>query len=430
MTEFVTAPGRSYSKLSQTPAKGTSEHVRSSHSRRRMNLVDLHYVLHYSDNRAGRRRVPKEFHSWFSRHPNVSQHWDGARTLRASKSEPRIRRRRNASFDLVGIESNPGPDECKMKKKKAAKKKGGNAQKGQMAQKKGPSKPSSQQSKVGGTGGDGLSKVASNYLKSVLVPCSGNARIPDMNTIPTVLLTQTLEGNMVASAGGVIGLVADIKPAAGLNIENPATTTDAAFTYNAVIPFPQAAVMVANFSFVRVVSACVDIQFTGATLSDSGLVVGWSNSALAGGIVGGPTTLTSAYATRVNVANRSKDGISIFYRPGDSSAFNFYASNAVTFYGVLGAHISGAAAAAPYYYKFTVNYECIPASDSISSAIPDSINPSPVDVQGHSKAVSLISQVKPLTTFAKAQEMLQKAQGIAATGYTAYNTLRAFGALF
>jgi hypothetical protein len=390
--QTMTGIRRSQSKLSGPPAKA--------------NLRDIQHVIYYADNREGWRKFSSPIQNVF-RFPN---------------------RKRNAAFDLVGIELNPGPNGAGVKSKNNKKKTNSQPKaKGQLAGQTPKRRPVQQGIK---SSQKTLSPSAASYLRTVLSPCSGNSRIPDLNTITTSLVTLTTEGTMVTNSNGIGGMAVNVQNGAAIYTENSATTADTAYTYSAPTNFPSYTAFNAANSVVRIVSACIDVQFTGATLSDAGIIVGWSLGAFGGTAETAPLSNTSAFATRCNQSNRTSQGISIFYRPSDSTSFDFRVPSSSVAVGVLGFHISGTTAASPFRYHITFNYECVPNTDSMAPSITNAVKASPVDVEGHAHAVSIISQVKPLATFEQAQHILKRGAEAVSMGQRAWESLSGIANLF
>jgi hypothetical protein len=377
----------------------------------KVNAYDLQRTIKYEDNRTGWRKFPLHIQRIFRDAPQESwgenSRFDPKenKILFSDRSTKLIainrqRRTLNRAYDLVCVELNPGEGGKPGKKSKSGRK--GNNNQNTRVKNLANGAVVRQQRKGGpiSATSESHSPEAGAYLRSVLAPCAGNARIPDLNTIPTVLATLTQELSSTVNASGVGGINFGIySNVPQYLLENPATTTDGAFTYNAAVNMTAAGTFTNTYSFCRVVSACLDVTFTGATLSDQGIMVGWTTSCFNGVLETSVTSLASAQSYRMNQTNRTKDGMSVFYRPNDASSFLFKSTGATNSFGLLGVHMTGLAASAPFSAKLTVNYECIPALDTIFAATTNNVlKNSPVDVPGYSKAVSYASQVRPFTT--------------------------------
>jgi len=324
---------------------------------------------------------------------------------------------------LVGVELNPGPNPPGKNKKKKQKKKS-NASKSSSNT---VVRKAKQNSLIVNRNVNGYSADAAAYLKTVLAPCAGTARIPDFNTLPTTLVTLTNEISVSANGSGIGGIYLGINNIGSSYFTESGTTTDATFAYNASVPMSGATVLTANYAFARPVSACLDIFFTGSTMYDSGIMTGWSLAYLSGSTEAFPTSLALAQACRSNQTGRLRNGMSVFYRPADSSSFLFRPTGSSVGYGVLGVHFTGANSSSPFMVKLTVNYECIPSIDTYSSGTTtlNSVKASPVDLQGHSAAVNLVSQVKPFLSADKGQRLTESLYSTANNFMSVWNTAKA-----
>jgi len=276
--------------------------------------------------------------------------------------------------------------------------------------------------------GLGMSNYGTKYLKTVLAPCSGNARIPDFNCQPTALVTLTTEVILGVSASGVGGCYFPLDTIVGYMTENTTTTTDGAITYNAIINLPGAAAWNASYSCSRVVSACLDIEFLGTTQSDSGIIMGASLTSFNGSLEQLPATSTAVLGSRVSSSNRFSKGMSVVYRPSDAHSTEFRANGySVDRFGGLLVHISAAASTAYYKAKFTVNYESIPLTDAMVSVLPaGSLTPSPIDPIAHAKATNAMSGVPQIHTFDKAIEITDKVKSFSDSASSIYDIIHAF----
>jgi len=322
---------------------------------------------------------------------------------------------------LVGVELNPGPNpgkkQGKKKKKQASSKtKPGTSKKGSVKAQK----------LIINRNVSGYTSDAAAYLRTVLAPCAGTARIPDFNCLPTALVTLTNEVTVAANGSGIGGIYLGINNVGSAYYTESGTSTDTTFAYNAAVTLSGSSVLQANYSFVRPVSACLDIFFTGSSMYDSGIMTGWSLAYLSGSSEVLPTSLALAQACRSNQTGRLRNGMSVFYRPTDSSSFLFRPSGSATGYGTLGVHFTGAQSSSPFMVKLTVNYECIPSIDTFSNGTStlDNLKPSPIDLQGHAEAINLTSRVKPFLTAEKGQQLTDSLYTVGNNFMTVWNAAK------
>lgn len=236
----------------------------------------------------------------------------------------------------------------------------------------------------------GLSNIAQHYLASILYPCSGNARIPDLNCLPTGLVTCTAELQLGVSAAGSGGIVVNMGTLPNYNTENLATTTDLAYTFNAATNFPGAAGFSANWQAARVVSACLDFMYVGTTLTDSGILIGSSYGSFNGVGETQATSVTTQFVTRCNETYRVPAGISVVYRPSDLECFNFRTITTGTGYGALQVHITGANPLTVFKVSMTINYEAVPTVDSLANSTGATVT-SPSDPIGLGNVLNRLS---------------------------------------
>lgn len=371
-----------------------------------VNLYDLQRTIAFEDNRNGWRRYNLSIQSLF-------------------RTSYKFKRDRNGSFDLVGVELNPGPNPNGKKGK-------GKGKQQQVANNNPKPKPQAQKKKQASPptakGSSLYSPAANRYLASVLTPCAGNARVPDYNCMPTGLVTLKQELVLGVSAGGVGGIVTNLCTAPSYNTENLATTTDAVFAFNATTVMSGEVAFTASWQASRLVSACLDIEFLGTTLTDSGLITGVTYGSFNGTAETQAGSLTNLLACRVSDSHRLSKGISVIYRPSDSTSLNFRQNGTFgAFYGALQVHISGAQATATYRATITQNYECIPASDTLSNAMPvGSLQSSPVDPVGHAAAINTMSAVKPIMSLERAENFTNSLSNLINTGRSVWSTVSNF----
>lgn len=295
-------------------------------------------------------------------------------------------RKRNLSTDLVGIELNPGP---KTKSKRSPK---------TVAPKKKAKKSKGSRSGGFNSSSEVISAVASQYLATVLAPCAGNARIPDMSCIPSFL--QTIEETFTVTAnaanvGGVALLLTSLN-GTGSNcpsyILESSTSTDASFQYGTQQIIGPGVTAAGVTGANRLVSACMDIMYIGSDLNNSGLLIGasfWASENFSG-------TLSALSGCRVSETCRVARGMSLTYRPGDSSSFDYIDLATARIYGRLVFHASGLGSGAAFRVRVRLNFECLSRTDTYD--LSTALSRTPVDPAGLSKAVSMAQDFKPVQT--------------------------------
>jgi hypothetical protein len=394
------------------------------------NLRDIQHTICYADNHTGWRKFPVSIRRIFRSHSEERQR-DYSENTRSSKHQSSTRlqlarrpakRKLNRAFELVGVELNPGPGpkDSKPKPKGKGKKNTGKAKGGVIVRLVKPQRGTN-------TNVNGYTAEAAAYLRTVLAPCAGNARIPDFNCLPTTLTTFTQDISWTTNASGIGGGYVTLGSIPTYTGENTGTTTDSTFTYTASNQFTGVTAYQAAYKFSRLVSACVDIMYTGSTLNDGGIVVGWTLAGLIGTSEDAPTSVVTAQATRSNQTSRIREGLSLFYRPTDSTCFDFRDTGANYTVGILGFHFTGLAASTNLQVKVTLNFECIPKVDTLSSAMTNmsgGLKPSPVDPAGHAKAVSLISSQKPFTSFHQAEQLTKSMSNTANNLHSVWETAK------
>lgn len=327
-------------------------------------------------------------------------------------------RARNAAIDLVGVETNPGPNprrigpQTQAQATRAAKK---NSRKKAKKSAKRSSRPFMSRG-----ANAPLSSVASQYLATVLAPCSGNARIPDFNCMPTFLASVEEELSLTANVNGVLGLqvgIGAIRSASNntYTFEN-ASSTDAVFAYSVSSSIVGIDTLSTNVSATRLVSACLDVTYLGTSNQDSGMVVGASYAGFSTGIAEAlPASFSALSAGRVSTTNRTRDGCTITYRPVDSSSFDFRTPLSTTArQAYLIMHATGLPVGVAMRVKVRQNFECLGYTDSLDLTT-GSVR-SPVDPTGLAVAVSEAQgypQVVPRATGASLTTHLRSAFDLA-----------------
>lgn len=342
------------------------------------------------------------------------------RDLTITKNRNNNRRRsRNAAIDLVGVETNPGPNpkrigpqtqaQAARSAKKASRKKATKA-----ARRGARSGMSSTRAMIPGT-------AAAQYFATVLAPCSGNTRIPDMSCIPSFLSTLEDEFTVTANANLCAGVAVTLRSInnaeyGSFYATEQAASTDGTFSYAGAITQTGANALRSLVSASRLVSACLDVMYIGSDFNNSGLLYGastWSSEptlAATGSIFG-------LSAARAGLSCRVKEGIVLTYRPGDSSSFDYSALNSAKTFGALIFHASGLTAGAAFRCKLRCNYESLPANDTSSASV--SAVSGPVDVVGFANAVSASQLVPVVQTVATSTALTSRMKS--AFGYTMSN---------
>lgn len=244
-----------------------------------------------------------------------------------------------------------------------------------------------------------MSESATQYYSTVVAPCSGNARIPDFSCLPSFLMTLDDEITVSANAALVCGAVLSLKSLNATGANGPiyategSSSTDAAIILNTAVPFSAAPSATAVSGRSRLVSACLDVTYIGSSLNDSGMLAGsslWNSDATL-------NTLVSITSQRTSGTSRVNNGMSVTYRPGDSTSFDYIPVFGTAFqYGTLVFHATGLTAGASFRVRVRMNYECLPSNDT--SDLSTSQVRSPVDPIGLAHAVSNLQAVKPIQT--------------------------------
>lgn len=292
---------------------------------------------------------------------DIFRYFDDMQSIIRSRKDAinsRKRRKRNLSFDLVGVELNPGPNPPK--KSRASK-----------AQVMAPKKKVKKGAATRSRGTDALnqmSNVSKQYMATVLAPCAGNARIPDMNCVDTFLASVDFEFNFPTNAQGCGGICFPLPAAntvtSNFNVETSAST-DSIIAYSPTGIVSGLVGLATNCSSSRLVSACVDTFYTGSSNNDSGYVIGsfsGRTELFNSGTL--PASLGQIANTRTNSSHRIKDGMTVVYRPTDGQSFDFLGTSSTAYYGTFVLHVSGAATAVSMRTRIRLNYECIPLTDT------------------------------------------------------------------
>lgn len=294
------------------------------------------------------------------------------------------------------------------------------------------SKPTGKKSKPGKpgprqTGGNGasvsgmtdMSQASCQYLATVLAPCAGNARIPDMSCLPSFLQTLDDEFTVVTNANGCAGIflgLYNLNATASIGpnwVYENAASTDATFAYTTNSTPTGVASATAAARASRLVSACLDITYIGSDLNNSGLLSGVSNWSFDPA----PLSQSAVSSGRMSSSCRVKDGMSIIYRPGDSTSFDYQPTNVTKFYGSLCFHASGLSTGASFRCRMRLNYESLPSTDTFDLSTSEVRQP--VDPVGMARAITAAQDVKPVVT-SSTQTSLTEAMRTAFTAAKTY----------
>jgi len=243
-------------------------------------------------------------------------------------------------------------------------------------------------------------QTASTYIGSIMYPGSNTGiKIPDFNLYPTVTAHTEREGTFSCSATGNGGMLVRLHAGRGpgnadgaggaIDIQDPTTTSDAAFTYLALQNVrANPAAFAASYKYVRLVSASLEVQFVGNDNQNSGRIVQGvlvKDEYIAANFV----SFNQILAARDNMTSNVEGGAYCRYRPVDESSFDFVdvastagAENQGAF--IIAVNASGAGA--PFRYKLSCNWECIIRSDQYDQPISDLAGQSPCDPKAMDEA--------------------------------------------
>lgn len=326
---------------------------------------------------------------------------------------------------LVCVETNPGPGQLVLYKAPNQ----NSSSKNQVVvvkKKAAKGKKRSQNNSNSRSSGKSSSSASSSYLRSVLAPCTGPARIPDISCIASDTIQLVADLTYSTNAAGYAGGYINLLPNPQYLVEG-STTTDATFAFGAVNSFPQAAIITSSALLCRVVSACIDISYIGSTMNNQGQLV--FSSVL--GFTQNETaffSLDTMQNGRSNWTTPLKNGGSSFYRPFDNSCLEYKQPGSTNTVGILQFHVTGAQpSTAIANVRFTVNLEFIRKFDSGTGEVR-SHSPS-VDLNGLGNAVSFANTVPPYapasiaskanSAFAMAKDTLASVFGVARELYGA-----------
>jgi len=250
-------------------------------------------------------------------------------------------------------------------------------------------------------------EIAKDYIGSIMYPGSNTGvKIPDFNLYPTVTAHTEREGTFSCSAAGNGGMLVRLHagqgpgPAVGaggaIDIQNPGTTTDLAFTYLAVDNVrANPAAFNASYGFCRLVSASLEVQFVGNDTQNSGRIVQGilvKNEYVAATY----PSFNSILSSRDNMTASVEGGAYCRYRPVDESSFDFVELNDTSTANNQGAFIvavNACGAGAPFRYKLSCNWECIIRSDAFDQPISNQAALSPSDPKAFDEAKSVMAAI-------------------------------------
>ena len=238
------------------------------------------------------------------------------------------------------------------------------------------------------------------WADSLRDPCNKGARVPDPFTmIPTGVFQTQDDQILYAQSHGMVGMIIDANTFTAFIISDNATFEDFDWTTAGPIVIDaktntQLRTMTAKW---RVVSACIELIYTGTTAQDSGQIYGFCAT---GAQIGASTKV--GYTTRYIPTSSNqvsefpgtnqfpvRNGMRIVWYPQDTvSATNF--TNVASDQGFqstsnsyLGFFATGMTENATVSVRTTINYEYIPSSDAFDIVPTSRPNPStsPADWQ-------------------------------------------------
>lgn len=213
----------------------------------------------------------------------------------------------------------------------------------------------------------GNSSAAAQYLKSILSPCVGAARIPDMSCIPSDTMSLLFESTFTTNATGNCGAIVNLLNAPTFKVESSGSI-DSAFAFSSAGPFAALATLTAQAQVNRIVSACIDVQYVGSSLNNQGQLVfastlGFKQNETDYGSLG------SIQNGRTNMTIPLRNGGSVFYRPYDASCFDYGTLSGTSSVGQLQFHVTGAqASTAVISVRIQVNVEYIRINDTTQNS--------------------------------------------------------------
>lgn len=271
----------------------------------------------------------------------------------------------------------------------------------------GPNYVSSSMQKKSEFGNIQSRQVAEDYIASIMYPGSGQGvKIPDFNLYPTVTAHTEQEGTFSCSAAGNGGMLVRLHAGTGpgptsggggaITLQNPATTTDLAFTYLADTNVrSNPAAFAASYAFCRLVSASLEVQYVGNDNNNSGRIVQGilvKNEYLAATYV----SFNSILQSRDNLCCAVTGGAFMRYRPVDESSFDFVdvtSTAAAENQGAFICAVNACGAGAPFRWKLSCNWECIIRSDAYDQPIANLAAMSPSDPQAFNQAKQTVGAI-------------------------------------
>jgi hypothetical protein len=249
----------------------------------------------------------------------------------------------------------------------------------------------------------GLNSLGQRYLTSLMFPETMKARVPDVCSIPTSMVTATFDTTLATNAAGISGLRLQI--AGNLNnstylLEELATTTDAAFTYVAGALFPANTAFAGAFAASRLVSASVQCEFVGSTLNDQGSIVVSSVAGTRSWVETLPGSVNAVLSSRDNIRNNIRDGLYLRWKPVDDTNDDFTSSALPLTLWFPVIHVTGAVPSTNVLrVRVTLNYEAIPTADTFNFQETET---SPVDPTSYERVRNIISQASSMDTWTSA----------------------------
>jgi len=234
----------------------------------------------------------------------------------------------------------------------------------------------------------------------------------------TVDGTLTSNGNGV---GGVVFFLGLFGSAPTYNLENSAST-DTLFSYVGPATFPASASFDAAFTASRLVSAAVQAEYIGSDLNNQGrLQVG--NLATGNYFAEIPaTSAVGLLSLRDNSQHRLCEGAYIRWKPADDTVDDFCNLSSGRGGGAIQIHFTGVPNnTATLRFRCTLNYECIPSSDTYSFQQTEA---SPVDLTAYQQAREIISNVPSISWWTTVADSLTTVSSVgSAAALTAANYL-------
>jgi hypothetical protein len=239
-----------------------------------------------------------------------------------------------------------------------------------------------------------------SYLASLLDPeDKPGAKIPDLVNAPSGTFQLTADTVVtVITAGDGLSFEAFGNPF-GANQWQTGTNVvaGAAYTYTP-FSFTGTAGAIAIYAQVRVVSAILLAEFTGSTAADSGQVCG----CLFFRGTPAPATFQALQGQPYSKTVPAREGLVVRYKPFDNLDMEFTNGTSVAQFPYMIVSTAGMAVGASMRFRYVVNFEGIPKTDTSTfvNAAPSPVNLN--DLQGTSNylgAQMLYDYVMPFTNY-------------------------------